>query len=77
MDFSKIVLAIIISGSSFIASFAVIRYQVTKLTEDLKAANNRIDVEGSKRDDLKDYLIQSIHDISIKLTEVHTIVTKK
>ncbi len=73
---------------AFSASFAVIQFKVKDTREDMKALekkvdNNKKDVddkfddEQRRREELRKELVDRVHDIDKKVTEIHTILTQK
>jgi len=89
MDFiDKIILIGISAIVAFASSWGAIKYKVKELKADyleLKAEteknnqclHDRITKANEKRDNLKDDLVSKVHEMNLKLTEIHTIVTNK
>lgn len=80
--------SVVTSLLAFAASFAVIQYKVNQNTQDMKdlrkvvdenkkESDNKLDDEQLKRERLRSELIERVHDIDKKVTEIHTILTQK
>ena len=88
IDLTTIPLNVLSAAIAFISSYAVVRFQIKHLREDLellRTANSALRKEMEekfitvdfKREVLKDALLSKIHTIDKKVTEIHTIIVHK